>query len=829
MDIAVVKDVEEESLSSESGSLKENSGENCDQPNVDDEDSNEGETNEIKLTADMIAEEEELEKERQDEEEKDALQNLEEKQNEEETEKRLKRLAVLLNQSEFFSNFIARRIEEKNEELKAKSAKSGRKKTKDLDDQLLKDKALLDSRHSDSLSNKDPKKEEVLSITKVTSMGIEVDSRQPMLLEGACMRDYQIYGFEWMKLLFINGVNGILADEMGLGKTIQTIALLAFMIENKMSGPYLIVAPLSTLANWVNEFNAFCPRVPVILYHGSQSNRQILSKKISEVHTVSCGKYDVKTLPVVVTSYEVAMRDRDALMRRDWDVVAVDEGHRIKNHQCRLGRELRKYNSKFRLLLTGTPLQNDLRELWSLLNYLIPDVFADLSAFESWFEVKDLSNETGNFEQANRRIVEQEKKNQIISKLHKILQPFMLRRMKSDVDLKLPPKKELLVFTPMTPEQEELYKHILQRTIHEKLAKEKEKKEQKEMIEKEILKGGPIAKRLRKSCNSVDYNIDKISDKEFESRYNANLEYHSYIKTDTQSSYMKSCVEQGVVTSLNPCSIVIDLRKVVNHPYLIQMPLIPGTMEPLINENLVKRSGKMLVLDAMLAKLKKTGHKVLIFSQWKSVLDLIEEFMMLRMYNYCRLDGSTKIADRVESISQFNKDPKIFAFLLSTRAGGLGINLTAADTVIIYDSDWNPQCDLQAQDRCHRIGQTKPVVVYRLTTDGTIDRRMVERATGKRRLEKLIIKQGHFVGEQKSLKKLGTSGELSPEELLKLLNSKDYTREVQSNGYIYTDKELDQLLDRSDMLGNQSSTIPERMSLKRKHSDSNQKELFQEL
>ncbi|CAB3388359.1 Hypothetical predicted protein [Cloeon dipterum] len=805
---------------------------NYDGPESLDEDSN---SDEVKITPEMIAEEEELEKQRQLDEDAE-LRKAKEKSEEEETEKRLQRLSILLSQSEFFSNFIAQRIEEQRKQeqpakVNEKPSKRGKKAKKEAEvtaKQYMEDKAKLESRKKEVKEEVEVRSEYKLR-TKFSPMGIEVDARQPFLLEGACMRDYQVDGYEWLKLLYINGVNGILADEMGLGKTIQTIALICYMIENKLKGPFLIVAPLSTLSNWINEFTLFCPRVPVLLYHGTQDERRLLGSQIGKLNTVQCEDFEGRTYPVVVTSYEVAMRDRDVLQRRTWEIVAIDEGHRIKNHKCRLGREMRLYKSKCRVLLTGTPLQNDLKELWSLLNYLIPDVFADLSAFESWFVVTDMSNETGDRDLTNQMIVEREQKDHIIAKMHKILQPFMLRRMKCDIDLKLPPKKELLVFTPMTPEQTELYKHILHRTIHDKVLEDKLKKEKEEELKREILsddKGGCVAKRLRRSKAPVKYNMDRLTDAEFEERYNANLEYHTQMNSESQSTFMKNCIEQGVITSLNPCSIVVDLRKVVNHPYLIQMPLVPGTKEPLIDENLVLKAGKMLVLDAMLAKLKSRGHKVLIFSQWRSVLDLIEEFMLLRGYNYCRLDGSTKVMDRAQSISAFNKDPKIFAFLLSTRAGGLGINLTAADTVIIYDSDWNPQCDLQAQDRCHRIGQTKPVVVYRLTTDGTIDRRMVERATGKRRLEKLIIKQGHFVGH-KNIKKLESNGELSPEELLKLLNSKDYTREVQANGYVFSDAELNQLLDRSEML--EDSAAKTKKPSKRKLACEDAPKLFEVL
>ncbi|XP_059478534.1 lymphocyte-specific helicase-like [Neocloeon triangulifer] len=774
-------------------------------------------TDKVKLTAEeelqlRKLQEEELERQRKHEEK---LRKAKEKQEKEETDLRLKRLAKLLKESEFFSSSIAKKIEEQQKPIPKRQGR------KSKTEQLLKDKALLDARDAGGEASPEEKegKDKSESIgTKLTSMGIEVSIKQPYLLEGGCMRDYQIKGFEWMKVLADNGVGGILADEMGLGKTIQTIALICSMIEKKAKGPFLVIAPLSTLANWISEFSNFAPRVPVVMFHGNLKERTDMVKELTKIHTVKCDSFVTKTLPVVVTSYEIAWMDKSLQKIKNWDIVVLDEGHRIKNMECRTGREVRNIRSKCRLLLTGTPLQNNLKELWSLLNYLVPDVFADLSAFEDWFKVRDLCEEYGDKTEANNRIVEMEKNNQVIAKLHKILKPFMLRRTKADVELGLPPKREILVFTPMTAMQKELYELILHKKIHAHLLEEKRNK-----VTIDLNDDLPIACRLRDRQLTKGYNFDKMSFEEFEVMYNANLKSHEVESKSTMSSFMVNCIKLGKITSINPSAAKVDLRKVVNHPYLIQMPLIPGTKEPLIDEDLIQSAGKMLVLDAMLAKLKERGHKVLIFSQWTSVLDCIEDFMLMKHHTYCRLDGTTAVSDRVERIAKFNTDPSIFAFLLTTRAGGLGINLTSADTVIIYDSDWNPQCDIQAQDRCHRIGQTKPVVVYRLTADGTIDRRMLERATGKRRLEKIIMQKGQFTGKGKSF---DLKGEFSPEELLKLLNSQDFSSKVQSNGYVFTDEELDKLLDRSDMMGQSMPVSPVKKKSKMFSPDAEKKEIF---
>ncbi|KAJ1678413.1 putative ATPase, partial [Spiromyces aspiralis] len=269
--------------------------------------------------------------------------------------------------------------------------------------------------------------------------------RQPKTLTGGIMRDYQIEGMEWLVSLYENGLNGILADEMGLGKTIQTISFLTYLRERDVWGPFLIVCPLSTVANWVSEFMRFVPTTPVLLYHGTPQERAYLRQK----HLKKLNK----SFPVVVTSYELVMNDRKYLQRFAWKYIVVDEGHRIKNLNCKLIRELKSYRSANRLLLTGTPLQNNLAELWSLLNFLLPDIFDDLDSFQSWFDFDDIHQKDG-----QSRILSEENKSHIISKLHHILQPFLLRRLKADVEHHLPKKREYVISCPMTVEQRQFYK-----------------------------------------------------------------------------------------------------------------------------------------------------------------------------------------------------------------------------------------------------------------------------------------------------------------------------------------------------------------------------------
>uniref|UniRef100_A0A8C8D217 Helicase, lymphoid specific n=1 Tax=Oncorhynchus tshawytscha TaxID=74940 RepID=A0A8C8D217_ONCTS len=605
--------------------------------------------------------------------------------------------------------------------------------------------------------------------------GQAVPAQQPLLFTGGVMRSYQIEGVEWLRMLWENGINGILADEMGLGKTIQCIAHVAMMLERKVMGPFLVVAPLSTLPNWINEFKRFTPEVSVQLYHGPAKDRMALLKQIRKPQ----GPHNM--LPVVVTSFEIAMIDRKFLQRFHWKYLIVDEGHRIKNLNCRLVRELKMLPTDNKLLLTGTPLQNNLAELWSLLNFLLPEVFDDLKSFESWFDIDTIGSDAKN-------VVANEREQNILHMLHQILTPFLLRRLKSDVTLEVPPKKEIVVYAPLTVKQESFYTAVVNKTIAKVLGQVK--------VEAPVVlttDGRP----KRRTRRPVDY-----KETDGDTPYDLEKYLERVQKEAEQSPAPVVDVQMPLDSQINLKlqNILMLLKRCCNHPYLIEYPLDPATQEFKIDEQLVQTSGKFLILDRMLPELKKRGHKVLIFSQMTSILDILMDYCYLRGYQYSRLDGSMAYPDREENMTKFSSDPEVFLFLLSTRAGGLGINLTAADTVIIFDSDWNPQADLQAQDRCHRIGQTKPVVVYRLVTANTIDQKILERASAKRKLEKMVIHKKKFKGGKAELKQTKSCVDVS--ELMDLLNTRDYEKEVKSTkGKVISDKDLEALLDRSDLLG----------------------------
>ncbi|XP_054653329.1 lymphoid-specific helicase [Dunckerocampus dactyliophorus] len=603
--------------------------------------------------------------------------------------------------------------------------------------------------------------------------GQPVPAQQPQLFTGGVMRWYQIEGIEWLRMLWENGINGILADEMGLGKTIQCIAHIAMMIEKKVMGPFLVVAPLSTLPNWINEFKRFTPQVSVLLYHGPQSERSKLLKHMRRPQG------PLNMCPVVITSFEIAMIDRKFLQRCQWKYLIVDEGHRIKNLNCRLVRELKTLPTDNKLLLTGTPLQNNLAELWSLLNFLLPEVFDDLKSFESWFDIDTLCEAES--------VVAAEREGNILSMLHQILTPFLLRRLKTDVTLEIPPKKEIIVYAPLTAKQEIFYTAVVNKTIAKVLGQNKTE------APVTLTSSGRPKRRNQKV---VDYS-------EVESDTPSSLEKYleKIQKEQEQSSSPVLDVQCPLDAQINlkMQNIFMLLKRCCNHPYLVEYPLDPATQEFKIDEQLVESSGKFLILDRLLPALKERGHKVLLFSQMTSILDILTDYCYLRGFQYSRLDGSMAYADREENMTKFSKDPEVFLFLLSTRAGGLGINLTAADTVIIFDSDWNPQADLQAQDRCHRIGQTKPVVVYRLVTANTIDQKILERASVKRKLEQMVIHKNKFKGGRADLNQ--TKSCIDLDELMELLQARGTEKEVKaSKGKVISDKDLDFLLDRTDLL-----------------------------
>ncbi|GFV35331.1 hypothetical protein TNCV_3203631 [Trichonephila clavipes] len=719
------------------------------------------------ITEEMLQEEKMLE-EKVALEERNLREKITEEEKKVEEEKCFKRLHLLLSRSSIYAKFMAEKLQIHEEKIRKKekntnqknsltstvdeSAKSGTKRKAGQSSSRKKTKCNINIMDVYKENMKDIEAHEENSQKELKAFSPD---SQPELFYGGTMRDYQIEGFEWLKTLFENGVNGILADEMGLGKTIQCIALIAYLIQMGISGPFYICAPLSTVPNWFAEFKRFTPDIPVLLYHGHKDVRKELRKKIFEKVKVK----NVYCHPVVITSYAITLIDTKYLANIEWKMLVIDEAHRIKNFECKLIESLKCYNAVHRLLLTGTPLQNNLSELWALLNFILPEIFDDLKIFQSWFDINHLT-QIG----VTQGIIAQEQEKQIISIMHQILTPFLLRRTKSDVELGLPPKKIVVVNAPLTELQKKYYLGVLDKTIQDFIYEEG-----REQIPKE-------AKRRRIELSE---NVNGLKD--------------IIGKRGTAPTKGRILSEINLKMA-NPTML---LRKICCHPYLVSYPLNPVTGDYLVDENLVTSCGKLLILDVLLAELKKRGHKILLFSQFTSMLDILEDYCNLRGYEYTCLNGKMKLDEREEEMKAFREDKSKFVFLISTRAGGLGLNLTAADTVILYDSDWNPQSDMQAQDRCHRIGQTKSVVVYRLIVPNTIDERILDFATAKRKLEKVIIQEGRF----NSADGLSTpQSAITKKELLELLETPDENGQVNVENFEMPRDELANMLDRNTIV-----------------------------
>ncbi|KAK9868512.1 hypothetical protein WJX84_000615 [Apatococcus fuscideae] len=532
-----------------------------------------------------------------------------------------RRLQFLLRQAEVFQHFAPASANEENKKRKGRN--SGKFTEEMEDEQMLKEEDTLVER------------------------GHRL-STQPSVIANGTMREYQLQGLNWLIHLYDNGINGILADEMGLGKTLQTISLLGYLHEYRgIHGPHMVIVPKSTLHNWINEFKKWCPIIRAVKFHGNQEERAYQKDQL-----IQPGKFDV-----VVTSYEMVIKEKNHFKKFHFRYIIIDEAHRIKNENSILSRVVRMYKTNYRLLITGTPLQNNLHELWALLNFLLPEVFSSAEKFDEWFAAN-----------AEAEVVQQ---------LHKVLRPFLLRRLKSDVEKGLPPKKETILKIGMSEMQKKYYAALLQKDI-------------------EAVNGGADRSRL--------------------------------------------------------LNIVMQLRKCCNHPYLFQgaepgPPFFTG-------DHLVENSGKMVLLDRLLPKLLERDSRCLIFSQMTRLLDILEDYCLYKGYKYCRIDGNTSGEDRESQIEEYNRaGTEKFIFLLSTRAGGLGINLYTADVVVLYDSDWNPQMDLQAMDRAHRIGQKKEVQVFRFCVDQSIEEKVIEKAYKKLRLDAMVIQQGRLTDNSKTVNK----------------------------------------------------------------------------
>jgi len=534
--------------------------------------------------------------------------------------------------------------------------------------------------------------------------------------EGLNLHPYQLEGISWARHSWDKNTDIILADEMGLGKTIQTITFLYSLYkEGHCRGPFLVAVPLSTLINWEREFALWAPEFYVVSYVGDKDSRIVIRENELSFEDNAVRKGDkasrIKASTVkfhcLLTSYEMISMDAACLGSVQWEILVVDEAHRLKNNQSKFFKILASYAINYKMLLTGTPLQNNLEELFYLLNFLTPGKFDDLSNFQTNFE------DVGKEDQ--------------VRKLHELLGPHMLRRLKADVLKNMPTKSECIVRTNLAPLQKKVYKNILTR------------------------------------------NFDALNSK------------------------------GGAQVSL--LNIMMELKKCANHPYLLPGPAEEAPISPnglFEISAMVKSCGKLTLMNKMLKQLRAEGHRVLIFSQMTKMLDLLEDFLDGVGYKYERIDGGITGSVRQEAIDRFNKPgAEQFVFLLSTRAGGLGINLATADTVIIYDSDWNPHNDIQAFSRAHRIGQQNKVMIYRFVTRNTVEERVTQVAKKKMMLTHLVVQPGLGGKGSNNLskKEIDDILKFGTEELFK---EEELNEDGESpNDIVYDDAAVAALLDRS--------------------------------
>ncbi|KAF2738528.1 hypothetical protein EJ04DRAFT_428494 [Polyplosphaeria fusca] len=743
-----------------------------------------------------------------------------------------------------------------------------------------------------------------------------IDIAQPKLLN-CQLKEYQLKGLNWLVNLYEQGINGILADEMGLGKTVQSISVLAYLAEtHNIWGPFLVIAPASTLHNWQQEITRFVPTMKVLPYWGNAKDRKILRKFWDRKHITYSKDSDFH---VLVTSYQLVVQDAQYFQKIRWQYMVLDEAQAIKSSQSSRWKSLLGFHCRNRLLLTGTPIQNNMQELWALLHFIMPSLFDSHDEFSDWFS-KDIESHA----QSNTKLDENQ-----LKRLHMILKPFMLRRIKKHVQKELGDKIELEVYCDLTYRQRNYYaglrnKISIMELIEKAVGDEQDSATLMNLVMQfrkvcnhpdlferadtwspfsfayfaetaSFLREGQNVRVGYSTRNMIEYRLPRLICRNggrldipgaenpragFTGHYLYNLmnvwsqdhihqsskerggfdwlrladvspaEASSIAKSNlfqratdlaekpsrlgqfnvfydeengayTPKASMLNIVERNdraPLADITSEGIMANLTNVYQSAFrdtgldIIERGASPGASAPPIElycasqgvvaeqqrdffsvpirrmlfgisekteqvaldskaqlktfaprdllpgptnqrsrythvqvpsmGRFVTDSGKLAKLDSLLKELKENGHRVLLYFQMTRMIDLMEEYLTYRNYKYCRLDGSTKLEDRRDTVADFQSDPSIFVFLLSTRAGGLGINLTSADTVIFYDSDWNPTIDSQAMDRAHRLGQTRQVTVYRLITKGTIEERIRKRAMQKEEVQRVVISGG---------------------------------------------------------------------------------------
>lgn len=524
----------------------------------------------------------------------------------------------------------------------------------------------------------------IQDVTQMMNNGPGSMSQPQILTSTFQLKPYQLIGLNWLALLHQNKLSGILADEMGLGKTIQAISFLAYLYQEGNHGPHLITVPASTLDNWVRELKLWCPSFKVLVYYGSAEDRKYMRYEILN---------QIVDYNIIVSTYNLAIgnnSDRSLFCKLKLEYAVFDEGHLLKNMNSLRYRHLMAINAKYRLLLTGTPLQNNLLELMSLLNFIMPSMFSSsTSQISKMFSMKS-SEEQSSFERDR------------ITQAKLIMKPFILRRVKSEVLKQLPAKEEQVEFCAMSERQQELYNALFHKL------KRSSNREKRELTN--------VMMQLRKMSNHP-------------------LLHRQYYTTEKLKAMSKLMLKEPSHRDADPALIKEDMEVLSDFELHRLCQQYSALQEYQLDTEILLDSGKLSLLAQLLNSQKEKGDRVVLFSQFTMMLDILEVFLRHHKHRYIRLDGSTPMSDRIGLIDQFNTDQDIFVFLLSTRAGGLGINLTSANVVILHDIDCNPYNDKQAEGRCHRVGQTKTVKVIKLISKNSIEDAMLRIGERKLKLE----------------------------------------------------------------------------------------------
>lgn len=877
---------------------------------------------------------ERIERESRKKYEKELLDKAKKEEEEREAKRQSRKLNFLITQTELYSHFIGKKI--KTSEIEGADSDPNLQVQNDNadvydqynnltlgevsdfnsidfdneDEESLRrqaainaQKALENAQSKVHLFNDEPFKNpdtngEEMNFQNPTLLG-DINITQPEMLK-CTLKEYQVKGLNWLANLYEQGINGILADEMGLGKTVQSISVLAYLAEtHNIWGPFLVVTPASTLHNWQQEITKFVPDFKVLPYWGNAKDRKVLRKFWDRKNY----RY-FKDAPfhVLVTSYQLVVADVAYFQKMKWQYMILDEAQAIKSSQSSRWKSLLSFNCRNRLLLTGTPIQNSMQELWALLHFIMPSLFDSHDEFSDWFS-KDIESHA----QSNTQLNEQQ-----LKRLHVILKPFMLRRIKKNVQSELGDKMEIDLYCNLTNRQRKYYQMLKsQISLSDLLASVNSNDDSAQSLINLVMQFRKVCNHpdlferadvkssfvfstfsdtvsfvresndleLRYSTkNHIDFNLPKlVFDEMLSPHFTNNVKttvfemFNIYNQPDTgddslswlkfvditrndlnklakqdiltraidsaeytdinyskysrfkylydgqvcpssrlliaefnnnfatitnsetltelysvQNTYFTEAMINVLQPAAGPIATAAPINFNCNHPSfnnelervwfnrfirsslmplslgseynlmkhsipVAQYPksnLLPMPLNKLIGYSNVRmpsmnrfitESGKLAKLDELLVTLKQNDHRVLIYFQMTKMMDLMEEYLTFRQHTYIRLDGSSKLDDRRDLVHDWQNKPEIFIFLLSTRAGGLGINLTAADTVIFYDSDWNPTIDSQAMDRAHRLGQTKQVTVYRLLTRNTIEERMRDRAKQKEQVQQVVM------------------------------------------------------------------------------------------